>query len=252
MRPKPELGPAHRDRAEADPGQVADGVHRDLRVVGAGLDAQVAVGAVDVDVVAREVRELLERLRAPVGQAEPVVAVLVDEQGRPEPEGQGEPRRGQADRLAGVVGRQVVGALDRPDRAGVPALRHPLGGQRPRLQQLDEVLPGGGGDVERREVEPVLGLRGDAGLVLPAEGVGALAAGRRPRALAIVGEGDRARTERADSDGGGSTAADETPPGDRTSGHRQPSTTAVSRDSGSDSALTASASCLISSWVRSS
>ena len=37
---EPELRPAHRDDAEADPDQVAHGVHRDLRVVGAGLDAR--------------------------------------------------------------------------------------------------------------------------------------------------------------------------------------------------------------------
>ncbi len=40
-----ELRPAHRGAARGDPGQVADGVHRDLRVVGAGLDRQVAVAA---------------------------------------------------------------------------------------------------------------------------------------------------------------------------------------------------------------
>src|SRR5436190_212383 len=37
-----ELGPAHRYRAAADPGQVADRVEGDLGVVGAGLDADVA------------------------------------------------------------------------------------------------------------------------------------------------------------------------------------------------------------------
>ena len=111
-----ELRPAHGDRAEADPGQVADRVHRDLRVVGAGLDAEVAVRADRVEVVGREVRQLLERRGPPVGQAEPVLAVLVDEQRRPEAERDRQPGRRQPDRLAGVVGRQVVGAVERADR----------------------------------------------------------------------------------------------------------------------------------------
>ena len=74
-----ELGPAHRDGAEADPGEVADRVHRDLRVVGAGLDAQVAVAAVGVEVVGREVRQLAQRRRLAVPQAEPVLAVLLEQ-----------------------------------------------------------------------------------------------------------------------------------------------------------------------------
>ena len=56
-----ELRPAHRDRAEADAGQVADRVHGDLRVVGAGLHAQVAAGPGRVELVAREVRQVAQR-----------------------------------------------------------------------------------------------------------------------------------------------------------------------------------------------
>ncbi len=82
-----ELGPAHGHRAEADAGQVADGVHGDLQVVGAGLDAQVAAGAGPVQVVAGELGRVDEGLGPPVGQAEPV------EQRRPEPDGQGQPGR---------------------------------------------------------------------------------------------------------------------------------------------------------------
>ena len=171
---EPELRPPHGDGAEPDPGQVADRVHRHLRVVGAGLDAEVAVRAELVEVVAREVRQLLERRGTPVGQPEPVLAVLVDEQRRPEAERDRQPGRRQTDRLAGVVGRQVVGAVERTDRSGGAAARHPLGGVGPRLQQLDQVLARRRRDVERREVQPVLGRGGDPGLVGAPERVGAL------------------------------------------------------------------------------
>ena len=53
----------------------------------------------------------------------------------PEPEGDRQPARRQPDRLAGVVGRQVGGALDRPDRARRLAAGHPLGGRGPLLEQ---------------------------------------------------------------------------------------------------------------------
>ena len=82
-----ELGPAHGDRAEADPGEVADRVHRDLRVVGAGLHAQVAVAARRVEVVGREVRQLAQRGRLAAREPEAVLAVLL-EQRRAEAEGQ--------------------------------------------------------------------------------------------------------------------------------------------------------------------
>ena len=62
--PEAELRPADARGAERGPGQVADRVHRDLRVVGAGLDDEVAVGARRVEVVGREVRQLDEARRA--------------------------------------------------------------------------------------------------------------------------------------------------------------------------------------------
>ena len=229
-------------------------MHRHLRVVGARLDAEVAVRAELVEVVAREVRQLLERRGPPVGEAEPVLAVLVDEQRRPEAERDRQPGRRQPDRLAGVVGRQVVGALERADR--VRRSRPGSSARRPRSRP-SAARPG------RRASDVVTSNAakcsrswaggGDPGLVLAAERVGAVA----PAAPASVAASSRAsaygaRTRRPDPDGRGSTAADQAASGDRASGHGQATTTAVSWDSGSDSALTASASCLISSWVRSS
>jgi hypothetical protein len=70
--PEAELRPAHADHAHADPGKVADGVHRDLRVVGARLHADVAARDGGVDGVAREGRQVRERARLPGREAEPV------------------------------------------------------------------------------------------------------------------------------------------------------------------------------------
>ena len=72
VRPKPSCDQRMRARAEGGPGEVPDRVHRDLRVVGAGLDDEVAVAARRVEVVAREVGELDEARREPVREAEPV------------------------------------------------------------------------------------------------------------------------------------------------------------------------------------
>lgn len=56
-----ELRPADRDPAEADAGEVADGVHRDLGVVGTCLDAQVSSAACGVEIIAGELRQLDQR-----------------------------------------------------------------------------------------------------------------------------------------------------------------------------------------------
>ena len=67
-------------------------------------------------------------------EAEPVV-----EQPGAETEGDGQPRRRQPDRLAGVVGRQVRRALGRADRTGRLALGHPIRGRGPGLEQGDQL-----------------------------------------------------------------------------------------------------------------
>ncbi len=242
-----ELRPAHGDGAEADAREVADRVDGDLRVVGAGLHAQVAAGARRVEVVGREVRQRLERRRPPVGEAEPVAAVLGLEERRSEPEGEREPGGRQADRLAGVVGRYVVVALRRPHRPGRASLRHPRRRLGPRLQQRHELLAGVGGDVEGREVQPVLGRRDDAGLVGAVERVGAGPRAGRAGVLAVPGRLGADAEAGADTDRT-EARADQGASGDR--GHA--TTAAVSRDSGSDSALTASASSLTSARLSSS
>ena len=127
-----ELRPADRDRAEADPGQVADRVHRDLRVVGARLDAEVAVRALGVEHVGGEVRQ---RRAAPPGcrSARPKRSLPSSSRNSagPEPEGDRQPAGGQADRLAGVVGRQV-GWRPRSARPAPARLARGSSAPRPR------------------------------------------------------------------------------------------------------------------------
>jgi hypothetical protein len=101
-------------------------------------------------------------------------------------------------------------------------------------------------------VQPVLGGRDDAGLVLPAEREGVAAAGS---GLA-VGRGRPTGRERARGEPGcGDAAADQAAPGEPAALFLlrlllvQDSTAAVSWDSGSESALTALARSLISPWL---
>jgi hypothetical protein len=82
-------------------------VYRHLRIVGTGLDAEVTVGPVRIEVVGREVRQPSQGRRLPTGEPERVLAAAA-KQARAEAEGDREPGRRQPDRLAGVVGRGAV------------------------------------------------------------------------------------------------------------------------------------------------
>ena len=116
-----ELRPAHHDAAAAEPREVAHGVERDLRVVGAGLHAEVAAAA-------RRVERVVARTRAAAVSAAGRFAArpkrsspsCTNSDG-PEAEGDREARGREADRLAGVVGRRVrvVVARARPARPAV-------------------------------------------------------------------------------------------------------------------------------------
>ena len=125
----------------------------DLRVVGARLDAQVAVASAP----GRSPRPAAAAgrrsgARALGGEAEAVVAVALEQAG-PEAEGDREPAGQVADRLAGVVGRRERLVVVRP---GGLAGGHPGRGLGPGPQQVDELGAARGDDVERGEVEPVL------------------------------------------------------------------------------------------------
>ena len=145
-----------------DPREIADGVERHLRIVGARLDAEIAAGARGVELVAGERRQRRELRRAPGGEAEPVTAVLL-EQRRSQAERHGEPGRRQVVGLAGVGRRR--GGRRRP--AARRAARRSSGAPpSSRREQLAQVLAVGALDhVERREVQTVLGGRDDPGLV---------------------------------------------------------------------------------------
>ncbi len=224
-------------------------MHGHLGVVRAGLHAQVAAAAGGIELVGGEVRKLAKGGGSPGGQAEPVGAVGVLEQAGPEAEGEGQLGRRQPERLAGVGGRGHVGL--RPVAADRASLSHPRGRPGPRAQQVDECLAGVGGDVEGGEVQPVLGRRDDAGLMSSAvAGIERVGARRRCR-----GAGRVRGLEPADEAGGadrgpGTDQTEQSAPaqalaGPSLTGHRV--TVAVSCDSGSDRALTASESSLTSS-----
>ena len=88
VRPNPSCDQRTLTTPGAEPDQVADGVHGDLRIVGAGLDAQIAAADRRVELVARERGQLGQRRGTPGGEAEAVRAVGVVNRVRPEPDGQ--------------------------------------------------------------------------------------------------------------------------------------------------------------------
>ena len=103
------------------------------------------------------------------------------EQRRAEAEGEGEPRRRQAERLAGVVRRRLGHAADRADRArrpGPAVIRAAAAVHSCSSATSSAAVVGD--DVEGDEVQPVLGRGGDAGLVLAVERHRAGGRGRSP------------------------------------------------------------------------
>src|SRR5690606_23690160 len=83
-----QLRPAQHGAAEGDAGEVADRVDRDLRIVGTGLNAQITVALLRIEILAEERGQSFE----PLGQAAPKPEALVEDT-RPEAEGDGERAR---------------------------------------------------------------------------------------------------------------------------------------------------------------
>ena len=164
-RPKPSWAQRSGGRAAREAGQVAHRVHGHLRVVRAGLHAQVAAAAGRVERVPREPGQVGERVRPLRGEAEAGV-----EQRRPDAEGDGEPGRAVPERLAGVGGRCERVRTGRAVAADLAADGQRLGRGRPPLEQGDQGGPVARGHVVRREVQVALHGRGDARLVRPGEG----------------------------------------------------------------------------------
>ena len=156
---KPGLHPADCRRAIGEPPQLADRMERRQRIVGAGLNRQIAAGARRDQSIAVEPRQLDERRRAPRRQAEAVLAVL-DENPGAKLEGQGQPGRHRAERLAAVAAR-------RRRLAG----RHPGRGLGPGAQQPNQAVPPCGEEVEGGEAAVTLRRRRDPALMFAPEGL---------------------------------------------------------------------------------
>ena len=215
--PEPQLRVTDRRGAAGDAGQVADGVHGDLRVIGAGLDTQVAAAAGRVEGISGEGREVGELVRASAGHCESVDALAVGEQGGAEADGEGQPRRRQVQCFTGVLrwqrrvprhrsGAHVAGDGHRGSRLG------------PLLQQLDQVVAArGGAQVEGSKVQPVLRRRRDPGLVGSEE---------RHRHLGLrrgdgfggphTGQGDTPGAQSGSGGGAGAQPSQDPSPADRT------------------------------------
>src|SRR6185312_5032964 len=149
----------------------ADGVHRDLRVVAARLDAEVASDELVLQRINGEVREVDERFGALVCQAEAISPIRGSKEGGAESEGDGEPGCGEVERLARVIRRCIERAAHGAVWSDLAALRHPRGRRGPVLEQTNQIGARDVGDVVAREVEAVLRRGGDARLVLSVEGV---------------------------------------------------------------------------------
>ena len=104
VRPNPSWDQRTTAAAAADPGEVPHGVEGDLRVVSAGLDAQIAAREAGIEVVAGKFGYLLKRPGPAGGEPETVLPVPLEERW-PEPEGNRKTPGRQILGLTGVFGR---------------------------------------------------------------------------------------------------------------------------------------------------
>lgn len=170
--PEAQLRPAQPRPAEREAGEVADGVHRNLRVVRAGLHAEIAAGDPRFNEVVDHLRQRLELLRQLPGEAEAIDPVLREKQAAAEAEGEGEPGGAVIGGLAGVSRRSQRVAVEGPAGRHLQAHHEPAGRIGPVFQQLDQILARlTVHHVEGGEVQLVLGGGGDTALALAMEGV---------------------------------------------------------------------------------
>ncbi len=181
-----------------DPGEVADRVIGDLRIVGAGLQRQVAADEVRIEGVARQRLQLAQQRRPRRRKA-----IGVGEDLRPEPNRHGERRRLEVERLAGIEAHGVgaVG-LDLADGLAGHQLRDR---PRPARQQHLQVLPRRRGQIERHVEYVPLRRRADAGLLAhPVERIGPRQVDRVFRFVGRWRRGESRRRGGADRSRGGS------------------------------------------------
>jgi hypothetical protein len=181
---------------------------RHLGVVGAGLDAQVAIAGCRVELVMGELGQVGKRGR-PKRRKPESIRPWAAKQACPKAERQRQPGGTQAERLTGVD-RRAQRLADRvADRL---AAGHRNGRSRPRLEQVHELGPVVGQDVEGRELDSLLGRRRDACLV---DAVERLDLGLRTSRLDRPGKAEAARSTDREASPGGQAAGQQTPPADR-------------------------------------
>ena len=189
-----------------------------------------------------EAGQLAQRLGPAVGQAEPVV-----EQARAVADRHGEVTGREVERLPGVLRHVPRPPADDAARRRLGAERHPLGGGGPPGQQVAQRVAVVGDDVERDEVQPVLGRRGDAGLPLTAEGHDAVVHGIRLRRARGAGRpGGVGQPGGRGGQGGTRAGGEDRPAGG--AGHF-PATSPATVATGSENASSASVSALRSAGV---
>lgn len=163
---------------------------RDLRIVGAGLDGDVATAARRIEVVGGKVRQIHQRGGPEVGEAEAVV-----EQRRSETDGEGQPGGRKVQCFTGVARRSVSAVAGRAVLGGFEAGSHAFGHRGPRRQQRDQLVAVASGHIEGDEVHAILRGSDDPGLMFAAErdhgvGGGVLGGGRGDTADHCPGTGE--------------------------------------------------------------
>ncbi len=196
-------------------------MERDLRVVGASLDAEVSIRARRIEQVAGKVPDRMERAR-PAGREPERVA---GKEGRPEAEGDGQLGGTEPEGLAGIRRGHGRVSLDGP---GWLAAGHQRRRRRPLPEQVAQLCPGGERQVERGEHEPVLCRGCDPCLVGAVEGNGRITG----RVVGSFEEGGRSGAGR--EPGGTGARRDEEAP----AAQHQPLTLPATVDNGSASAMT--------------
>ncbi len=190
-----------------------DRVERDLLIVRAGLNEQVAAGFLGDQLIAVKARQIDERGGAARGQPVAVLAVLREET-RAEAEGDRQSAGAEAEHIGGIRGALIAGCViraigvsragrisrtsrvGRRQRRGRLALRHAGRSVGPGTQQGDHVIAFLGREIEGGDIRVALLRRDDAALMQAVERLdrhGRI--GGLRRRLAERGLGDAARAE---------------------------------------------------------
>jgi len=139
-----------------------------LRIVGAGLDRQIAAAAGVEQLIAVEARQVHQR-RRPLRRQAVAILSIPDEQPGAEAEGYRQPRRRQTQRLAGIgAGNRGIVA----DRTRRLAAGHPGGSIGPPAQEHDQVITLRRPEVEHAKIGVALHRCRDAALVLAPKRLG--------------------------------------------------------------------------------